>query len=76
METKTVKGKLRAKCPRCKKWGDAETDFYWRDKGTKLYAHKPCEIARSVASHAASPKAKAEQPKKTAAKKRTAKAKK
>ena len=68
METKTVKGKLRAKCPRCEKWGDAKTDFYWRDKGTKLYAHKPCEIKRSVESHAAK-KEKATKKKRTATKK-------
>jgi hypothetical protein len=40
---------LKVKCPKCGKWDSVE-NYFLRDKGTRLYAHKPCEIARSIAS--------------------------
>jgi hypothetical protein len=57
-----VKGVEKALCEKCGKWAPT-SEWYHRDGEARLYAHKPCERARSVDSHERS-KAKAKRKKK------------
>lgn len=50
-ETRGGGSLLKVKCPKCEKF-DSPRNYYLRDQGTRLFAHKPCEAARQKERHA------------------------
>jgi len=49
-ETRSQRGVFQVRCPKCGEWAPLD-EWFLRDGGTRLYAHKKDEIARSGDSH-------------------------
>lgn len=60
-ETRTQRGVFQVRCPKCGEWAPLD-EWFLRDGGTRLYAHKKDEVARSSASKKAGKERKAAEP--------------